>query len=144
MRPPASLRTIFSSAMLFFVLLSRTALGEETAPQIPSQLSFLPSLGEVRKAIAYERWGEMTAPPGSAIAKRGKHWTLIINLKAPADRQVTWGAMKPAFLENGWTVVKEFGPGSTIVTVSSMQDGAEAWAKVDFYPEPVVKVDRGG
>lgn len=142
MRLTAGLRTIFSTAMLFFMLVSSlSAFGQQVVPQIPSQLSFLPGLGEVRKTITYERWGEMKAPPSSDIAKRGQHWTLLVNLKAPADGHVTWAAMKPAFVKNGWTVVKEFGTGSSVVTVSSRQNGVEAWTTLDFYPEPVVKVD---
>jgi OmpA-OmpF porin, OOP family len=141
MHNPQSPRTIFGSATLFLVLLaSVAAVAQQTAPQIPSQLSFLPSLGEVRKNIDYEKWGEFKFPP-SDTPKRGQHWTLIVNLKAPADRHVTWAAFKPTFLKNGWTVVKEFPPGSTQVTISSIQNGAEFWAIVDMYPEPVVKID---
>jgi outer membrane protein OmpA-like peptidoglycan-associated protein len=47
--------------------------------------------------------------------------------------------MKPAFLKNGWTVVKEFGVGSSVITLSSTQNGAEAWAMVDM--DPTVKID---
>jgi hypothetical protein len=140
MRNPTSLRTIFASATLFLVLASCTAHGHQSAPQIPSQLSFLPSLGEVRKNIEYERWGEKKFPP-SDTAKRGQHWTLLVNLRPFTDRQANWAAMKPTFLKNGWTVVKEFGTGSSVITLSSTQNGAEAWVAVDM--DPTVKIICG-
>jgi OmpA-OmpF porin, OOP family len=142
MRNPTSLRTILAlaSATLFLVLASRATVAQQTAPQIPPQLSFLPSLGDVRKNIEYEKWGEYKFPPNDT-AKRGQHWTLLVNLKAPTDRQVTWATFKPTFLKYGWTVVKEFGTGSTVVTVSFVQNGVEAWATVDMLPGPVVKID---
>jgi outer membrane protein OmpA-like peptidoglycan-associated protein len=139
MRNPASLRTLFASGTLFLVLASCTTVAQQTAPQIPPQLSFLPSLGEVRKNIEYEKWGEQKFAPGDTV-KRGQHWTLLVNLKASADKQVIWAAFKPTFLKNGWTVVKEFGTGSTVVTVSYKQNGVEAWAAVDINFN-VVKVD---
>jgi hypothetical protein len=99
MRNPARLRTIVASATWFLMLASWTAAGQPSAPQIPSQLSFLPSLGDVRKNIEYERWGEKKFPP-SDTAKRGQHWTLLVNLKSftdgdrerrlPLPRAATW------------------------------------------------------
>ena len=47
--------------------------------------------------------------------------------------------MKPTFLKNGWTVVKEFGTGSSVITLSSTQNGADAWLAVDM--DPTVKID---
>lgn len=138
MRTSTSLRTIFASATLFLVLASRATVAQQTAPQIPSQLLFLPSLGEVRKNIEYEQWGEKKFPP-SDTAKRGQHWTLLVNLRPFTDRRANWAAMKPTFLKNGWTVVKEFGTGSSVITLSSTQNGAEAWVAVDM--DPTVKID---
>jgi hypothetical protein len=131
MRKPVSLRSILAFAMLFFVLAPRAAVAQDAAPPIPPQLAFLPTLGVVRKNITCEKWGEFKFSPGDTV-RRGQHWTLLVNLKAAADKQVIWNAMKPTFLRNGWTVVKEFGPGSTVVTVSRNYDGAEAWAAVDI------------
>lgn len=126
------------AAGLFLVVASGTVVAQQTAPRIPSQLSFLPSLGEVRKNIDYEKWGEKMLPPGDT-ARRGQHWTLLVNLKSFTDRQAAWAAMKPTFLRNGWTVEKEFGIGSSVVTVACNQNGVEAWAAVDM--DPVVKID---
>ena len=131
-------RILSGATALFLVLASPNFVAQQTAPQIPPQLSFLPSLGEVRKYIEYEKWGEKRFP-STETAKRGQHWTLLVNLKSFTDRQAAWVAMKPAFLRNGWTVVNEFGPGSSVVTVTYNQNGAEAWAAVDM--DPVVKID---
>jgi hypothetical protein len=113
MRNPLRLRSVFAFVTLVFVLAPCAAVAQEAAPQIPPQLAFLPTLGVVRKNIAYEKWGEFKFNPGDTV-KRGQHWTLLVNLKAVADKQVIWDAMKPTFLKNGWTVVKEFGTGSVI------------------------------
>lgn len=139
MRMPVSLRSIFGFATMFFVLAPCAAVAQEAAPQIPSQLAFLPTLGVVRKNIEYEKWGEFKFSPGDTV-RRGQHWTLLVNLKAVADKQVIWEAMKPTFLKNGWAAVKEFGTGSTVVTVSYNHDRAEAWAAIDITFD-VVKVD---
>ena len=140
MRNSSRCHTICAAATFLLLLGSPGTEARQTAPQIPPQLSFLPNLGEVRKNIEYERWGEKKFPPSDA-AKQGQHWTLLVNLKTDADGHVTWAAFKPTFLKNGWTVVKEFGTGSSVVTVTFNQNGAEAWAAVDMLPGPVVKID---
>jgi len=53
MRNPTSLRTIFASATLFLVLASCATVAQQTAPQIPSQLSFLPSPGTGSRLCAF-------------------------------------------------------------------------------------------
>lgn len=141
MRKAESQRALSASVALFLVVTWRVAFGQQIAPQIPAQLSFLPSLGEVRKNIYYETWGEFQFPP-SDVPKRGQYWSLLINLKTHDDRYVTWNALKPTFVKNGWTVVKEFPPGSTIVSVSKTQNRADTWAAVDMLPGGnVIKID---
>lgn len=126
--------------LLVLLLVSCAALAQPATPQVPAQLSFLPTLGEVRKNIDYESYGQFMFA-SDPNPKRGQHWTLLLNVKGPDDRHVTWNAMKPTFEKNGWKTVKEFPPGATTVTVSSNQSG-EAWALIDMLPGgTVVKID---
>lgn len=128
MRKSASLPARFA---LLLLLVSLAAVSYATDTKLPPQLSFLPSLGEVRKTMEYERWGEFKFDPDATI-KRGEHWNLLVNLKGSQEPKPIWAAMKPTFLQNGWTVVKEFPAGSSVVTVTYKQNGVEAWAAVDM------------
>lgn len=79
----------------------------------PPELSFLSTILKVRKNIPYEAWGEVKFPPNRDVgpAKQGKHWFILAEAASGADMVAEWNKIKPVFLQNGWTVVKEYRAG---------------------------------
>ncbi len=49
----------------------------------------------------------MKFPKGDGPAKQGKHWFILAETANGADMVTEWNKIKPVFLQNGWTVVKE-------------------------------------
>ena len=73
----------------------------------PPELSFLSTILKVRKNIPYEIWGEVKFPKGDGPYKQGKHWFILAQTASGADPVTEWNKIKPAFLQNGWTLFKE-------------------------------------
>ena len=65
--------------------------------------------------------------------KRGKHWRLWGDLDDSKQGPNSWNYLKPSFVKNGWTVVKDDAPdGGFSGIVHYVRNGVEAWATVDI------------
>src|SRR5580658_8827579 len=97
-----------SLAALLCVLTALPAAGQFVQDP-PPELSFLSTILKVRKNILYEVWGELKFPPyGEGVqVKQGKHWTILAETGNGTDQLTEWNKIKPAFLQNGWILVKE-------------------------------------
>src|SRR5882724_1651626 len=94
---------------LWLLLLASTisAWGQAVVQEPPPELTFLSSILNVRKNIAYESWSEAKFPPNRDIGPvhQGKHWFVLAETThKETDPVVAWNAIKPAFQQNGWTV----------------------------------------
>ena len=100
-------------AALLGVLAAMPAAGQLVVQEPPPELSFLSTILKVRKNIPYEIWGEVKFPPNRDVgpAKQGKHWFILAEAANGADMVAEWNKVKPVFLQNGWTVVKEYRAG---------------------------------
>ena len=100
---------------------------------IPSELSFLNKLGKPYR-ITYEPWTEMQMPDGNrgsnGVGKvlRGKHWQFPVVVPGAMTQDAVWAIIKPAFLANGWTTVREWSAGGMMLWIHYQKDGVEAWA----------------
>src|ERR1019366_1233000 len=79
----------------------------------PPELSFLSGILKVRKNIPFETWAEVKFPPPvyGGQAKQGKHWNILAETTNGADPVTEWNKVKPAFLQNGWSLFKKSGGG---------------------------------
>jgi outer membrane protein OmpA-like peptidoglycan-associated protein len=140
-------RSVFrASVFLLLALTAASVSGQVATPPPPAALSFLPTVATVRKDVVYESWAELKFPPyvEPSTLQRGKHWTVLASIPKETEVHAAWKQLKPAFLRNGWTVVKEFTPGSWVITLKFTKDGVESWANVDFgatYPGFSLKID---
>ena len=120
------------SAVLLRVTLP--CLGENVP--LPSEMAFLKT--PLQPLIyAYEPWVEMQMPPGNwgsnGVGKmvRGKHWQYKIIVPGGKDPALLWPLIKPVFLNNGWTVVKEWRSG-WFLWMHYQKDGVEAWGTLSY------------
>ena len=99
----------------------------------PPELSFLSTILKVRKNIPYEVWGEVKFPPNHDVgpAKQGKHWFMLAEAANATDMVAEWNKIKSVFLQNGWTVVKEYRTGGFLEVLRYAKNGVEAWANMD-------------
>jgi OmpA-OmpF porin, OOP family len=127
-----SVRKISSLAGLFCVLAAIPAAGQFVQDP-PPELSFLSTILKVRKNIPYEVWGEVKFPPNRDIgpARQGKHWFILAEAAKGADMVAEWNKVKPTFLANGWTLVKEYRTGGLMEVLQYSKNGVEAWANLD-------------
>jgi OOP family OmpA-OmpF porin len=126
-----SVAKIRSLAALFGVLAAIPAAGQFVQEDPPPELSFLSTVLKVRKNIPYEIWGEVKFPKGNGTAKQGKHWFILAEAANGADMGAEWNRIKPAFLQNGWSVFKEDRAGGFLAVLQYAKNGVEAWANVD-------------
>jgi outer membrane protein OmpA-like peptidoglycan-associated protein len=121
-----------SLAALLGVLTAMPAAGQFVQDP-PPELSFLSTILKVRKNIPYESWGEVKFPPNRDVgpARQGKHWFILAEASNGADMVAEWNKIKPAFLQNGWTIVKEYRVGGLLEVLQYAKNGVEAWANVD-------------
>ena len=107
-----SVGKISGFAALLGVLTAIPAAGQ-LVQDPPPELSFLSTILKVRKNIAYEAWGEVKFPPNRDVgpARQGKHWFILAEAANGADMVAEWNKIKPVFLHNGWTIVKEYRSG---------------------------------
>src|ERR1700722_1261910 len=91
----------------------------------PPELSFLSTILKVRKNIPYEVWGEVKFPPNRDTGpdRQGKHWFVLAEAASGADRAAEWNKIKPVFLQNGWTVVKEYRAGGFLEVLHYAKNG---------------------
>ena len=125
-----SVGKISGLAALLCVLAAMPAAGQFVQDP-PAELSFLSTILKVRKNIPYEVWGEVKFPKGDGPFKRGKHWFILAEAANGADMVMEWKKIKPAFLQNGWTIVKESRAGGFLEVMQYAKDGVQAWANVD-------------
>jgi OmpA-OmpF porin, OOP family len=125
-----SVGKISGLAALLCVLAAMPAAGQFVQDP-PAELSFLSTILKVRKNIPYEVWGEVKFPKGDGPAKQGKHWFILAETANGADMAMEWNKIKPAFLQNGWTIVKESRVGGFLEVLQYAKDGVQAWANVD-------------
>jgi outer membrane protein OmpA-like peptidoglycan-associated protein len=106
----------------------------------PPELSFLSTILKVRKNIPYESWGEVKFPPNRDVgpAKQGKHWFILAETASGTDPLTEWNKIKPAFLQNSWTLVKEYRAGGLLEVLQYAKDGVQAWANVDTDGYPLL------
>ena len=99
----------------------------------PPELAFLSTILKVRANPAYEIWGEVKFPPNRDVgpAKQGKHWFILAEAAKGADMLSEWNRIKPVFLQNGWTVVKEYRAGGFLEVLQSTKNGVETWVNMD-------------
>src|SRR5260370_1442489 len=132
-----SVGKISGLAALLCVLAAIPAAGQFVQDP-PPQLSFLSTILKVRKNIPYEIWGEVKFPKGDGPYKQGKHWSILAETANGADPVTEWNKIKPAFLDNGWTVVKEYRAGGLLEVLQYSKNGVEAWANVDTGGSPLL------
>jgi OOP family OmpA-OmpF porin len=106
----------------------------------PPELSFLSTILKVRKNIPYESWGEVKFPPNGdgGPAKQGKHWNILAETASGTDPVTEWNKIKPAFPQNGWTLVKEYRVGGLLEVLQYAKNGVQAWANVDTDGSPLL------
>jgi len=119
-----------SLAAVLCVLTAIPAAGQ-LVQDPPPELSFLSTILKVRKNIPYESWGEVKFPKGDGPYKRGKHWFILAEAASGADMVAEWNRIKPVFLQNGWSVVKEYRTGGLLEVLHYARNGVEAWANMD-------------
>jgi hypothetical protein len=132
-----SVRKISSLSALLCVLAAMPAQGQFVQDP-PPELSFLSTILKVRKNIPYEVWGEVKYPKRDGVAKQGKHWFVLAETGNGTDPVTEWNKIKPAFLQNGWTLVKEYRGGGMLEVLQYTKNGVQAWVNVDTGGSPLV------
>lgn len=137
-----TIRKIINFAVLLGLLAATPAAGQFVQGP-PPELSFLSTILKVRKNIPYEAWGEVKFPPygEGGVVKQGKHWTILAETAQGTDPLTEWNKVKPAFLQNGWTLVKEIRAGAFVETLQYAKNGVQAWANVDPGGQPFISLN---
>src|SRR5579872_407388 len=127
------------SVALLCVLAAIPATGQ-FAQDPPPELSFLSTILKVRKNPPYEIWGEVKFPPSHDVgpARQGKHWFILAETGNGSDPVTEWNKIKPAFQQNGWTLVKEYRAGGLLEVLQYAKNGVQAWANVDADGLPII------
>src|ERR1022692_1593049 len=130
---------ICSLAALLGLLAAIPAAGQ-FVQEPPPELSFLSTILKVRKNITYEAWGEVkfSLNADGGPAKQGKHWFILAETGNGTDPVTEWNKIKPAFLQNGWTLLKEYRTGGLREVLQYAKNGVEAWAYVDWDGAPII------
>jgi outer membrane protein OmpA-like peptidoglycan-associated protein len=124
--------------LLVAALLSLATAAFAELNQPPAELAFLPSVLKVRDDWVAEHyvWDELQLPPMNGEqhpVKRGRYWRVWGDVEKAKNAVETWNSLKPVFLANGWTVVKEPEPGRSPGSARYSRNGVDAWALIDFY-----------
>jgi len=127
-----------SSLAALLGLLAATPAAGQLVQDPPPELSFLSTILKVRKNIPYEIWGEVKFPKGDGPRKQGKHWFILAETANGTDPVTEWNKIKPAFLQNGWALVKEYRTGGLLEVLQYAKDGVQAWANVDTDGSPLI------
>ena len=138
-----SIGKIVSLAALLGLLAAIPAAGQ-FVQEPPPELSFLSTILKVRKNIPYEAWGGVKFPPygEDRVARQGKHWVIMAETAHGTDPLTEWNKVKPAFLQNGWTLVKEIRSGAFVEVLQYAKNGVQAWANVDPGGQPNIMSGR--
>ncbi|HEV3040350.1 MAG TPA: OmpA family protein [Candidatus Angelobacter sp.] len=124
--------------LLVAAILSLATAAFAELNQPPAELAFLPSVLKVRDDWVAEHyvWDELQFPPMNGEqhpVKRGHYWRVWGDVEKAKNAIETWNFLKPVFLANGWTVVKEPEPGRSPGIGRYSRNGVDAWALIDFY-----------
>ena len=140
MFPTCPARKIGGLAALSCVLVAIPAAGQSVQDPPPPELSFLSTILKVRKNTPYEIWGEVKFPPNRDVgpARQGKHWFILAETANGSDPVTEWNKIKPAFLQNGWTLIKEYRGGGLLEVLEYAKNGVHAWANVDTDGSPLL------
>ena len=137
-----STNSIWKIASRLALLCALTAIpsAAQLVQEPPPELSFLSTILKVRKNIPYQAWDEVKFPPNRSVgpAIQGKHWFILAETASGSDAVTEWNKVKPAFLQNGWTIVKEFRTGGLLEVLQYSKNGVQAWANVDTDGSPLL------
>ena len=120
------------SLISVFLLITALPCAGQTVP-LPAELTFLTKYGQPYR-MTYEPWAEVQMPgdpwglDGVGKLERGKHWQFPVIVPGAKDGDAVWAIMKPAFLNNGWTTVREWKVGGLLLWMHYSKGGVEAWA----------------
>jgi OOP family OmpA-OmpF porin len=128
------------SLVALLYLLTTIPAASQLIQDPPPELSFLSTILKVRQNIPYEIWGELKFPPNGdgGPAKQGKHWSILAETANGTDPVSEWNKIKPAFLQNGWVLVKEYRVGGLLEVFQYSKNGVQAWANVDTDRSPLL------
>jgi outer membrane protein OmpA-like peptidoglycan-associated protein len=121
----------FALLATMFVLSTLAVIAQDLP--MPPELTFLYKVGKPYR-VNYEPWAEVMMPTGdrglNGVGKlaRGKHWEFPVILPGAETGDAIWGVIKPAFLNNGWTISHEWSAGGRLLLLHYQKDGVEAWA----------------
>jgi outer membrane protein OmpA-like peptidoglycan-associated protein len=126
----ATLRFILLASALSFAAI---AFAELNKP--PQELAFLPSVLKVRDdwVTDYYTWDELELPTEPPTVKRGRLWRVWGDVEKAKNGVETWTVLKPVFLSNGWTIVKEPDPNRALGIARYSKNGSEAWGVIDIF-----------
>ena len=129
-----------TGALAALCLLTAMPAAGQFVQEPPAELSFLSTVLKVRKNILYQAWDEVRFPPSheTGVAKQGKHWFILAETGNGTDPVTEWNKIKPAFLANGWTLVKEFRTGGLLEVLHYVKNGVETWVNVDTDGSPLL------
>ena len=80
----------------------------------------------------------MKFPKGYGLAKQGKHWFILAETAHGTDPATEWNKVKPAFLENGWTLAKDDRGGGLLEVLQYAKNGVQAWVNVGTDGSPLI------
>lgn len=101
-------------------------------------MAFFPSIVKVQDnwVFIHVPWDELDFPAMNGEAKpmkRGEYWRMYVDLEKPNDDGPNrWNILKPGFLKNGWTVVKDPQPDGDTGVLRYTQKGMDSWLRVDI------------
>src|SRR5579872_1169587 len=116
LRHNAQMRISSRLLLIVLVVLSLATAAFAELNQPPAELKFLTSVLKLRDDWVAEHyvWDELQLPPMNGDqhpVKRGQYWRIWGDLEKAKNATETWSVLKPVFLANGWTFVKEPDPG---------------------------------
>lgn len=100
-------------------------------------MAFFPGVVPVADNWVFEHmaWDDLDFPAidgdGHPI-KRGEYWRLYVDLQDPHVGPNSWNFLKPSFVKNGWTVVKDPQPDGATGVLHYTQNGKDSWLRVDI------------
>jgi OmpA-OmpF porin, OOP family len=103
----------------------------------PPPMAFFPSVVKVADnwVFTHVTWDDLDFPAMNGEAhpmKRGEYWRMYVDLEKPNDGPNSWNFLKPGFLKNGWTVVKDPQPDGATGVLRYTQSGMDAWLRIDI------------
>lgn len=111
------------------------AFGQGQGSELPPELTFLKSFGEVNNLSPYKSWDKATFPRHGdhQVDKFGRRWRLWVNVPGPkvGDDVGVLSKVRPAALQAGWTILWDDPRRTGIVEFHYQKNGVEAWANAN-------------